>query len=297
MPGDAGRAHRQRPDLTLNDGTKSKTFEIILKNSTTTLTPGDTDIYVNSTDTPTDIVNEIDKAISGAGLKVNVYTDTVAGSRGNREHGLPGTLKITLGAAPNGGDALTLEGDGPDNGGQATVSGKAIASDNYTIIPVNFSMTAAQVADEVAVVMDATMDVTGANATSQAVLLDPTQTALIHMVDHNVVRHQLRPAALRLRACRDQAPVRAIIASPVAHGQPAPRLLHRRRDRRLHRRGEMVTAATPDTNFDALPVPPGLVTSGSYELTIQRGTQYGTYNPPAPSRRCSSTSRSTRTTA
>ena len=117
-----------------------------------------TPVYIKSTDLPTEIAGEIGAAIEAADLNVTVYTDTTLERVEIVSKATPSTLSVTLGAAKTG-NALTLEGDGPGNGGNATVGGTANASDGYTTIPVNFSMTAAQVAQEVVTVMNTTMNV------------------------------------------------------------------------------------------------------------------------------------------
>ena len=90
-------------------------------------------------------------------MNVTVYSDTTLERVEIVSKATPSTLSITLGTTKSG-NALTLEGDVTGDGGNATVDGQPIEEDFNTTIPVNFSMTAAQVAQEVATVMNTTLD-------------------------------------------------------------------------------------------------------------------------------------------
>ncbi len=414
VPGGAGAKIANGQTFTINDGTNpAVTFELDNGSNSNLKLGTNTPIYIKSTDAPTDIDNEISAAIRAANLNVAVYTDTTLERVEIVSNAAPSTLSVAIGTATTG-NAITLEGDGPGNGGNATVGGNAIAADGFTIIPVNFSMTAAQVAQEAVTVMNATMaseqtEITGINATNvpklaklngetfqitdntgklvtfefidssgttsltpgdvrisynsktdtigtvltdmvttinaagltvtatptttaagqpsditllgtnftfsagttpfqstklaqgQSVLLDATQTNLIHMIDHNVV---------------DQTPLGAATYGPLPYSIPwvdpnAPSggtssLPHDFRPVLpavsqghtiqtgqentgegvyiddiivgFDERGAMVTGDAPDTNFDPVtPVPKGTITNGSYVLQIQRALQYGTY--------------------
>ena len=293
--------HCQWPDLHALTDSANKTVTFILDNGTdpTLITTGDTVININATDSPTDIVNAIALAVENAGLNVTVYTDTtldrveILGTAGS-------ALTATLSAA-TAGNPLVLEG----NGTTALPGG-------FTAINVNFGMNAAQVAQQVAAVMDATLSV---NGTGNAVLIDTTQTNLIHMISHSV-----EPAGANADGTINYGPL------PYAPGMPGDpsAAVHSIMVGQANtgeglfiddvivgsaERGQMVTADPSDTTFDKIdntvtdlivnpttnlglnadatqvPVPeiPFLITNGSYVLQIREAQQYATLVDIAPS--------------
>ncbi len=305
VPGGAGAAIANGQTFTLDDGTNpAMTFELDIAGSGQKV-GANTAININATDSPADIVNEIDAAITAAvtagQLNVTVYTDIVM----DRVE-IVGAASIQLSAAPKGGNALTLEGDGPGSGdGNSSVGGVAIADDGFIAIPVNFGMSAANVANTVAAYMDGGLNVTAAAGAGQSVLVDPTQTNLIHMINHNVVPLTTAAGAVTYGPLPYSIPwVDPNAASggtsslpddfrPVLPAVSQGHTLQSAQQNTgegvfiddvivgFTERGTMITGDTADTTFNQVnPLPAGTIPTGSYELTIQRAPQYGIYPNP-----------------
>ena len=134
IPGGAGAKIANGQTFTINDGAKSVTFELDNGSNGSLNLGTNTPININATDPPTDIVGEISAAIQAAGLNVTVYTDTTLDRVEIVSNAAPSALSVVIGAVTTG-NAITLEGDGPGNGGNATVGSKPIASDGYTTSP------------------------------------------------------------------------------------------------------------------------------------------------------------------
>jgi len=258
----------------LNDGTKSATFELDNGSDPTLNLGTNIPVYIRSDDSPSQIVSEIGAAIEAAGLNVTVYTDTASERVEIVSKATPSTLSITIGTATSG-NAITLEGDGPGNGGNATVGTTPIAADTNTIIPVNFSMTAAQVAQEMVTVMDATMNVPAAAGDGDSVILDSTQTNVVQMIGHTVTENGTM-------VVQTTTPTTATIALPYAAPSSQPQNIVAGQQNTgggfaidnlvigFDSRGVMLSGTAPDTTFNFGGVPAHTITSGSYVLEIQR---------------------------
>ncbi len=212
---------------------------------------------------------------------------------------IQGLLNVSLDAAPGTGNPLTLEGDGPADGGYAVVGGVPIFQNGNVTIPIDFSMTAAQVAQQVVTIMDAAMNVGTAAGAGDSVLLDPTQTNLVHMISHSVVAQATTQTTTEYGPLPYSIPVYPVNAAyPSAlPGDLRPALprvsnghtIQQGQDNNhegfyvddvvvgFDKRGTMITDATADTTFNAVVLSPAVPSNGSYVLQIRRAPQYGTY--------------------
>jgi len=270
VPAGPGALIANGQSFTVNDGAHSATFELDNGSNPNLNLGTNIPVYIRSDDSPSQIVNEIDAAIQAAGLNVSVYADTTSERVEIVSKATPATLSFALGTATSG-NAITLEGDGPGNGGNATVGGTPIAADTNTIIPVDFSMTAAQVAQEIASVMDATMNVTTAAGKGDSVLADSKQTNIVQMIGHGVVE---KGTMVVQGTSFSPLPYSALISQSqnIVAGQQntGGGFYIDNLSVGFEARGLKVTGATPDSNFNVGSVPKNAITSGSYVLQIQR---------------------------